>query len=84
MKICANCKHYKDKKLGQPLCMLQTTTKIDIVNGKEYVIGYRYAEAYRQPDPYSKSQRAVAYWLTKNPYWNDTPCGPEAQYYEAK
>lgn len=83
MKICANCIHYNDKKLGQPLCLKLTKTKIDIVTGKEYVEQYRYAEAFRQPDQYSKLHRKWAYLITKNPYWKETPCGPEAQYYEA-
>ena len=83
MKICANCKYYSDNKLGQPLCTKQVTTKIDIVTGKEYVHGYVYAEAFRRRDPFSKLYRKIGYLITKNPYWKETPCGPEAQYYEA-
>lgn len=83
MKICANCKHYDFKMLTHPLCTKLVKTKIDIVTGKESVENYRYAEAFRQPDEYSKLYRKLAYLLTKNHYWKETPCGPEAQYYEA-
>jgi hypothetical protein len=55
---------------------------VDIVTGKESIVNYRYAEAFRQPDEFPKLYRKLAYLITKNPYWKETPCGPEAKYYE--
>lgn len=83
MKICANCKYYEAGKLTQPLCTKLVKTKVDIITGKEYMEGHIYAITFRQPDEYSKLHRTLAYLITKNNYWKETPCGPEAQYYEA-
>lgn len=83
MKICANCKHYEAGKLSQPLCTKLVKTEIDIITGKERLVGHVYAILFRRPDPYSKLYRKLAYLITKNPSWKEAPCGPEAQYYEA-
>lgn len=82
MKICANCKYYEAGKLSQPLCTKFVKTEVDIITGKERLIGHVYATLFRRPDAYSKLHRKLAYLITRNNYWKETPCGPEGQYYE--
>lgn len=65
-------------------CVLNwSKTEVDIITGKERLVGHVYATLFRRPDTYSKLHRKLAYLITKDNYWKETPCGPEAQYYEA-